>query len=420
MSQGYGALPSVQCIILVGGQGTRLGDTVRDIPKPMLDIMGKPFLIYLIRELARFGLTNFLLLAGYQADIIRDFFTAPDTGLPEGVSVTVLVEKEPMGTGGALREASNHLEPNFLLCNGDSICLFNLLRMTAPLKYSKSLARMALMPIGHNTRYGQVVVDAGLVTGFSERSGDSGPSVMNTGIYFMRREILDAISPGKSSLEVDVFPKLAAEGLLEAEQVSPRFFIDIGIPEDLERAKHAIPRALFRPAAFFDRDGVLNHDLGHVHTISDFHWVDGAKESILACNEAGYLVFVVTNQAGIAKGYYPESAMRALHAHMQAELRALGAHIDAFAFCPHHPEASVPEFRCICSCRKPAPGMILRLCEDWNVDLSASFMIGDKSTDLDAAAVAGISCDLFSGGNLLDTVSKRLRESKFGNFNDYH
>jgi D-glycero-D-manno-heptose 1,7-bisphosphate phosphatase len=160
---------------------------------------------------------------------------------------------------------------------------------------------------------------------------------------------------------------------------------------------------------FFDRDGVLNYDFGYVHTIDNFRWIEGARESILACNEAGYLVFVVTNQSGIAKGVYTESAMRALHAYMQEDLREMGAHVDAIAFCPHHPEGLVPELRRACSCRKPEPGMILRLCREWPIDRAASFLIGDKPSDMQAAEAAGIAGYLFSGGNLLDVLLPRLR-----------
>lgn len=405
----YPALAVEQCIILVGGLGTRLKARVCETPKPMLEIGGKPFLTHVIREFARHGFTRFLLLAGYRADVVREYFSRPDADVPSGISITVVEESEPLGTGGALRAASAYLEEEFFLCNGDSLCLFNFLRMAGPLESPENLARMALMSVERNTRYGQVVVDGNLVAGFTERSASAGPGLMNAGIYYMRRELLNTVPPGKSSLEGDVFPLLAARGVLEAEQVFPHFFIDIGIPEDLERAQTVVPHALRRPAVFFDRDGVLNHDFGHVHDVSDFQWIDGAWESILACNEAGYYVFVVTNQAGIAKGLYPEAAMHELHAYMRAELRKTGAHVDAFAFCPHHPDGVVPALRKSCSCRKPEPGMLLRLSEDWAIASETSFLIGDKPSDVQAAEAAGIPGVLFSGGNLLETLLPRLR-----------
>jgi D-glycero-D-manno-heptose 1,7-bisphosphate phosphatase len=376
----------------------------------MLEIGGKPFLTYLISEFWRFGFSRFLLLAGYRAESVCDYFARQDADVPAGVRVSVVAAQELLGTGGALRAVSGCLEREFLLCNGDSLCLFNILRLTAPLETPQGLARMALLRVGRATCRGQALFDGRLVRGFSERPGDIGPVCMNTGVCYLRREALQAVPAGKSSLEADLFPRLAERGQLEGELVSPRFFIDLGVPEDLERAASDLPRALCRPAVFFDRDGVLNHDFGYVHRVEDFRWIEGARESILACNEAGYLVFVATNQAGIAKGLYTESEMRVLHAHMQADLREMGAHVDAFAFCPHHPEGLVPELRQTCFCRKPEPGMILRLCREWAIEPAASFLIGDKPSDLQAAEAAGIAGYLFSGGNLLDAILPRLRQ----------
>ena len=167
-----------------------------------------------------------------------------------------------------------------------------------------------------------------------------------------------------------------------------------------------------RPAAFFDRDGVLNYDYGFVHSVADFAWTPGAKKSISACNRAGLLVFVVTNQSGIARGVYSESDVHALHVHMQTELHALGAHIDAFAFCPHHPEGIVPELKLDCSCRKPRPGMLLRLCREWSVDRENSFLIGDRPSDIAAAAAAGIRGILYSGGDLYADILPLLRAAE--------
>jgi D-glycero-D-manno-heptose 1,7-bisphosphate phosphatase len=163
----------------------------------------------------------------------------------------------------------------------------------------------------------------------------------------------------------------------------------------------AVPLPLAKPALFLDRDGVLNEDRGYVHRWEDFRWIPGAVEAVGAFNRAGWLVFVVTNQSGIGRGYYTEEAMHALHAEMAKALAARGAHIDAIYYCPLHPQAAAPAYRHPDPPgRKPNPGMILQAMSEWPVDRARSILVGDKPADLQAATRAGIRGLLFPGGDL--------------------
>jgi D-glycero-D-manno-heptose 1,7-bisphosphate phosphatase len=155
-----------------------------------------------------------------------------------------------------------------------------------------------------------------------------------------------------------------------------------------------------RPAVFFDRDGVLNEDSGYVFEISGLRWINGAREAIKTANDAGYFVFVVTNQSGVARGLYDETHVEAFHKAMTADLAKIGARIDAFEYCPYHPDALIERYRRVSHRRKPAPGMINDLLERFPVDVSRSILIGDKPTDLEASRAAGIKGYLFGGDNL--------------------
>ena len=155
-----------------------------------------------------------------------------------------------------------------------------------------------------------------------------------------------------------------------------------------------------KPAAFFDRDGVINRDHGYVGSPDRFELVEGAARAIRLCRDAGYLVFMVTNQAGVAQGYFEEDDVKALHDHMRALLAAEGARLDDIRYCPHHPEAKRPAYRNACSCRKPETGMILELAKVWSADLAHSFLIGDQESDLEAAERAHMRGFLYREGPL--------------------
>jgi D-glycero-D-manno-heptose 1,7-bisphosphate phosphatase len=155
-----------------------------------------------------------------------------------------------------------------------------------------------------------------------------------------------------------------------------------------------------RPAVFLDRDGTLNHDTGYVWRIADFRWLPGAVNAIRTLNHRGYYVFVVTNQSGVARGLYDETAIRDLHHWMNGELRAVGARIDDIRYCPHHPEASVAAYRRVCSCRKPAAGMLLELMKAWPVIREGSIMIGDRDSDAAAGRAAGVVSAIVPPGGL--------------------
>jgi D-glycero-D-manno-heptose 1,7-bisphosphate phosphatase len=390
-----------QTCILVGGKGTRLGDITRAIPKPLLDIgEGMAFLDLLIEQAARQGFNDVVLLAGYFGDIVRARYDGRTFGRAQ---VRVLIEPEPRGTAGALISARDILQPRFILLNGDSFFDINMRALVAE-SDTDCEALIALRFVPDASRYGSVELRGNRIVRFGEKAAHPGKAaVINAGIYVLNAAVVDRIHSLPCSIESDIFPILAAEGKLGGS-IRDGYFLDIGLPETLQQGRRELLGIRRRPAVFLDRDGVINRDLGYVHRPDQVEWIPGAQESVRRLNDLGYRVVVVTNQAGVAHGYYAEEDVLALHDWIEGQLASKGAFIDVFYYCPYHPNAMVEQFRADHWDRKPNPGMILRALSDMQIDRDHSFLIGDKDSDVQCARSAGIKGFLFTGGNLAEFV----------------
>ena len=396
-----------QALLLIGGKGTRLGAQTASTPKPLIEIApGLRFLDVLLEQFARHAFVDIILLAGHLGEQAEALYQGRRVG---EACVSVVREPAPAGTGGALSYAADRLDPWFAMANGDSLFDINLRALAAgPL--SGFVGRLALRTVPSAARYGAVDVEGDRIAAFHEKSpGHGAAGLINAGVYLLSRAVLERVRI-PSSLEHDIFPELAQAGLLRGQRFDG-FFLDMGLPETLAQAVREVPRRRFRPAAFLDRDGVLNADSGYAHRPESLAWIEGAREAVLSLNEAGYFVFVVTNQAGVARGYYSEADVAAFHGRMQDDLAEIGAHVDAFYYCPFHPEAQIERYRqAEHPDRKPNPGMLLRAMREWPVRPAGSFLIGNRQTDLEAARGVGVPAYLFAGGDLRATAAQALRE----------
>jgi D-glycero-D-manno-heptose 1,7-bisphosphate phosphatase len=231
--------------------------------------------------------------------------------------------------------------------------------------------------------------------------------VVSAGIYLLARRLFEDVAANRS-FEGDVIPRLTEQGVLPGT-TGEGFFCDIGTPDDSARAQQEIPQVLRRHALFLDRDGVINVDHGWVGTRERFEWTPGAREAIRSANEAGWHVFVVTNQSGVARGHFDEAAVVALHVWMIDEVRRAGGTIDDIRYCPFHADAVVPAYRRTSDWRKPGPGMLLDLMRAWELDPARCLLVGDQDSDMAAAEAAGIGARRFKGGNLAAFVRPLLQ-----------
>jgi histidinol-phosphate phosphatase family protein len=395
------ANPTVrQAAVLVGGLGTRLGDLTAATPKPLLNCDDRPFLAWLLRELCRFGVEEVLLLTGHLADTVEAALPAISASLPQPLRIACVREQQQAGTGGALFQARDHFAERFLLCNGDSWLDFNLSRLLADAADDPKdvVGRMVLRRLDDASRYGVAEIEGDRITGFRERPEAGQPATINAGVYLLDRRVLDAATP-VCSLERDILPKLAAKGVLRGT-VTDGYFIDIGIPTDLARAQTELPARLRRRALFLDRNAVFNVDHDWDGRGEHFEFVPGALSTITAASDAGWHVFVVTNQPSIAEGLFGETQVAELCRRMADVIRAEGGTVDDLRYRPLHSDVPLSGNQGVSDWWKPEPGMLLDLLSSWQLDSTRCVFISDQPNDLAAAAAAGIPAHLFLGHDL--------------------
>jgi D-glycero-D-manno-heptose 1,7-bisphosphate phosphatase len=384
-----------QAVILVGGRGTRLGVYTQRVPKPLLPIdFNTVFLDDLIELIARHGFDDIILLAGHMAD---QFVNRYNGTVKRGAQLRVIVEVEPSGTGGALRHAKDYLAPLFLFANGDSFFDVNIRLLDLALANARDgiLGVMALHEVQDASRYGRVSFEVGYITGFHEKQSglDNNMDLINAGMCLLSRQIIDFIPNGPCSIEKEVFPILARNGLLAGVRLKG-YFIDIGIPETLIEARNMLPDLRVRPALFLFRGKWLNHCDINPPNAEDFKLTQGVTRLVKAGNDCGALVFVVTHKSEVASDY---SIHEDENFFLQAFLAVDGAHIDAFYDLP-----LLNNLDSLGSCHlahsnlATRTGLLKQVMLDWLIDRTASVIIGNQDGDLDFFRDDEIQCLLFN------------------------
>ena len=413
-------------IVLAGGFGTRLQALVKEVPKPMAEISGKPFLQYLLSYLQAQGICKAILSVGYKWETVKKHF-----GDSYGeIKLDYSVEEGPLGTGGAILKAvQSSEEKEFFVFNGDSffnidLKEFHLRASTEDVGLSLALKRMR-----NFDRYGVVRTDAShRIISFEEKKfceeGD-----ISGGIYILKRELFSGMNlPKKFSFEKDVMEKYYRELFFSGFSFDD-YFIDIGIPEDYMRAQEELPQILsrhFSPLTshpsplsidktwilFLDRDGVINKkiDGDYVRNLNQFEWLDGVPQAFLQLSGIFGRIFIVSNQQGIGKGLMTMQQVETIHNHIIKSIHDLGGRIDAIYFAPQLKSENS-------SYRKPGIGMALQAKKDFpEIDFTKSIMVGDSMSDMEFGKAAGMKTVLITHGNptvkneLIDLVSSNLKD----------
>ena len=396
-------------IVLAGGFGTRLQSVVKDIPKPMAPVAGKPFLEHLLQYLSQYGIEKSILSVGYKWETIKNYF-----GDSYGeMKLEYSVEDEPLGTGGAILKAvQSSDEEQFFVFNGDSFFNINLNNFNSKHQTLNSKLSLALKRMRNFDRYGVVRTDASnRIISFEEKKfyeeGD-----INGGIYILHRDLFSEMNlPERFSFEQDVMEKYFKELSFSGFSFED-YFIDIGIPEDYQRAQVELPNLLsthdsyltFHDSRFtidkswtlfLDRDGVINKKIesDYVRSLEQFEWLVGVIDSLVKLSKIFGKIIIVSNQQGVGKGLMTKQHVETIHNHIVKTIHDHGGKIDGIYFAPQLNTENSPM-------RKPEIGMALEAKKDFpEIDFSKSIMVGDSMSDMEFGRKAGMKTVLITHGN---------------------
>ena len=369
---------SLDLVILAGGKGSRIKSLLKKKPKPMAIFNKKPFLEYIIQSYSKYHFKNIFVLAGYKSGEIFNKFENKHYNC---TSITCLKEKKPMGTAGALNILKKKRINDFILINGDTFLEVNLNKLVKSCS-ENSYGSLTLIK-NKSYKSNKKLVSMGIKNNkiiYQKKN-----NFINGGVYFFKKKILKFIKNKNTSLEDQLLP-----GLIKKRKISglvvKNFFLDIGTPKNFNRAKNLLLKNCTKPAAFLDRDGVINYDTGYVHKIKDFKFRPGVIAGLKFLRNKNYYVFIVTNQAGIGRGIYNENQFYELQNNLKEKLQKKDIFFDDINFCPYHPDAKIKKYRKITNLRKPGNLMIKQIENKWHIKRKKSFMIGDKISDKICAA----------------------------------
>jgi histidinol-phosphate phosphatase family protein len=387
-----------QAVILAGGRGTRLKPLTDSRPKPMVEILGKPFLAYQIEQLRDQGFEKVLLLLGYLPEVVQDYFS---DGSRWGIKIQYSISAADDETARRLKLAESLLDSYFLLLYCDNYWPMQIERMWPRFIASGAPAMITVYTNKDGyTRNSVRVSPDGYVEVYDKTCTTPGLQGVEISYALVKKSVIGRLPDTNVSVEEALYTSLAEQKQLFAHVTDHRYY-SVG-------ALHRLPltEAFFKrtPTIVLDRDGVLNKKPPQAHYVcnwNEFEWLPGAKEALHLLREHGYRLIVISNQAGIGRGYMTEADLCRIHERMRLEAAEAGGTIEAIYYCPHDWDAG-------CQCRKPNPGLLFQAQRELSLDLSRTPFVGDDERDRAAAEAAGCPFFLITDDHPLLDVAQRL------------
>jgi len=365
-------MKTTEAIILAGGFGTRLKHIVHDLPKPMAPVNNVPFLSFVMKKLAHAGIRHIVLSTGYLHEKIESCYKNSF----ENVKISYAREVEPLGTGGAIKFALEKTTTNnVLILNGDTLFNIDFAYFDTFFHTKETMLAIALRREKEVSRYGSVLVsETNKIIAFTEKSQAHGEGLINGGIYLLNKNWLQNLHlPQVFSFEKEVLEKLYQENDFYGLPFND-YFIDIGIPEDYERAQ----REFATNTLFLDRDGVINRKIegGYVTNIENFEFLPNVLEALAVLSKKFDHIFIVTNQQGIGKGVFSMQELQEIHTYMLNKITENNGRIDHIYVAPNLESENHDN-------RKPNIGMAQQAQRDYpDIDFSRAVMVGDSLSDM--------------------------------------
>lgn len=395
--------------IIAGGMGTRLG--FKNLPKPMIKIGGKPLLEHQICLAKQYGINDIYILSGHQADVIEKYF---GDGRKWDVHITYFIEKQPLGTAGAVKQLENRVRERFLVFYGDVVFNVDLASFMEFDKQSDSVATIVVHPNDHPYDSDLVEInDRNIVTAIHPKPHKKNVfyrNLVNAAIYILGPEIFEYIPKNKpSDFGKDIFPLLLKEGKVLAYKTA-EYIKDIGIIERFRKVNRdfnagkvkRFSKRHKKPAIFIDRDGTLIKDVHLLCRLEDLEIYPFSSSAIKKINNSDFLCFLITNQPVVARNLCDVSKVNEIHNKLETLLGEKESYLNDIYFCPHHSDKGYPEenasFKIDCDCRKPKIGMIKKAAKEYNVDIESSWLIGDTTRDIQTGLNAGLKTILVRTG----------------------
>lgn len=387
-----------QAVILAGGRGTRMRPITDTLPKPMVPVLGRPFLEYQVEQLRDQGFERILLLLGYLPHVVQDHF---GDGSRWGVEISYSVTGPDDLTGSRVANARRLIDPCFLLLYCDNYWPMQMDRLW---RRFQEAGKPGLITVYGNkdgySRDGVLVDENQNVRVFDRLRATPGLRGVEISYAIVTDLALDLLPDEDMLFEEAIYAPLAREGRLAA-YVSDHRYYGVGSIQRLPSTEAFMRR---EPAVILDRDGVLNRKpprAQYVQSWDQWEWLPGSLEALRLLREAHYRVIIVSNQAGVGRGVMTEADLQDIHARMKGEVEKAGGRIDAIYYCPHDWDES-------CECRKPKPGMLFQAQKDHHLDLSRIYFVGDDERDLMAAEAAECRAALVGPSQSLLDITRRL------------